>query len=364
MKIRSVYFLSIGIFAYLTSSLYAQEQPKFKVGVIAPLSGALSEYGVASKNGIETAIAEHPESFKNIQFIFEDSQWDPKTALNAFIKLTQVDKVNLVYNWGNPTSEAIAPVAERSKIPFLAMSLDESISKNKEYTIRAINRADDFSLRLAEEINKSEFRNIGVILADNTYVRGLFNGLKKYLSKNIQVEEIASYPIQEQDFKSGIVKIRSKKYDYIGVFLISGQISSFYKQLRQQGVKTPTFGTDFFESSTEIKLAEGGMEGAIYPHLGVDPEFYSKYVAKYNNDYQIAYAGNAYDMAIVMGNLFSDSGSLNLSSAEIIDKFKTVSNVSGIGGVFSFMNTPENGPHFHYDVQLKIIENGKIKEID
>lgn len=364
MKFRKLYIFIFGTLSFFALPLYAEEQTKFKVGVIAPLSGALTEYGLASKNGIETAIAEHPEYFKNIQFIFEDSQWDAKTALNAFIKLTQADKVNLVYNWGTPTSEALAPVARRVKVPLLSMSSDERITFNNDFTIRTLNKAEDFSRKLANYINMSTHRKIGVIMADNSYVRGLFNGLKKYLSKDIHIEEIASYPIQEQDFKSGIVKIRLKKYDYIGVFLISGQISSFYKQLRQQGVKTPTFGTDFFESSTEIKFAEGGMEGAIYPHLGVSSDFYQRYVAKYNNDYQIAFAGNAYDMAMVMGNLFADSKSLNLSSAEIVDKFKIVSNVSGIGGVFSFLNTPENGPYFHYDVQLKIIENGKVKEIE
>lgn len=342
----------------------AEETRPFKVGVIAPLSGALAEYGIASKNGIEMAIQDHPELFSNIEFIFEDSQWDPKTALSSFIKLTQADKVKIIYNWGNPTSEALAPLAKRSKVPLLSMSLDEKITLDNKYTIRTLNKADDFSRKLAEQINSSGNKNIGVIIADNSYVRGLLNGLKKHLSKDIHIEEIASYPIQEQDFKSSVLKIRAKKYDYLGVFLISGQISSFYKQLRQQGVKTPTFGTDFFESSTEIKLADGGMEGAIYPHLGVDPDFYKRYTAKYNNDYQIAYAGNAYDMAMVIGAKFSTKDSSTLSSEEIIKKLESTGETKGISGTFSFQNTQDGGPHFHYPARLKKIVGGKIREID
>ena len=178
------------------------------------------------------------------------------------------------------------------------------------------------------------------------------------------IEEIASYPIQEIDFKNSILKIRAEKYDYIGVFLISGQISGFYKQLRQQGVKTPTFGTDFFESSTEIKLAEGGMEGAVYPHLGVDQDFYRRYVAKYNNDYQIAYAGNAYDMTMVIGDLFGKTASSSLDSSQVIDKLKGVSETRGIGGMFNFQDTPGAGPHFYYPVKLKKIEGVVIKEVE
>ncbi len=348
----------------LTTSLLAQEPGKFRVGVIFPLSGPLSEYGIASKNGIEMAIQDRPKIFSNIEFIFEDSQWYARTALSSFIKLTQVDKVNMVYNWGNPTTEALAPLAERSKIPLLALSLDEKVALNKTFVIRTINQSGDFSLKLAYFIDASSYKNIGVILADNTYVRGLFNGLKKSLNKDIVIEEIASYPVADQDFKSSVIKIRSKKYDYIGVFLISGQISSFYKQLRQQGITTPTFGTDFFESSTEIKLAQGGMEGAVYPHLVVDPDFYRRYAAKFNNDYQIAYAGNAYDMAMIIGTEFSTKDSSTLSPEEIMKKLKNRGETKGIAGTFSFQNTKEDGPHFHYPVRLKRIEEGVIRELD
>jgi branched-chain amino acid transport system substrate-binding protein len=129
------------------------EVSKFKIGVIVPLSGALSEYGLASKNGIELAVSSNPQVFSNIEFIYEDSQWDSKTAITAFTKLTKADKVNLVYNWGNPTTEALAPLAESSQTPLIALSLDQKIGIGKNFLIRSINRADDFSEKLANYLN-------------------------------------------------------------------------------------------------------------------------------------------------------------------------------------------------------------------
>jgi hypothetical protein len=41
--------------------LLAQE--KFKVGAVLPLTGALAEYGVAARNGIDLAKQQHPELF-------------------------------------------------------------------------------------------------------------------------------------------------------------------------------------------------------------------------------------------------------------------------------------------------------------
>ena len=139
------------LFLLHTGIVFAQtaRSEKFKVGVIAPLSGPLAEYGLAAKNGIEMAKNKNPENFKNIEFIYEDSQWVPKMALSAFDKLRSVDKVSIVLNWGNPTTEALAPVAELSKTPLIGMTLDPKVGKGKKYVVRSTNASDEFSKLLA-----------------------------------------------------------------------------------------------------------------------------------------------------------------------------------------------------------------------
>jgi branched-chain amino acid transport system substrate-binding protein len=356
-------------FSFCISLAYAEnlEQNKlinnFKIGVIVPLSGALSEYGLASKNGIEFAVLENPELFYNIKFVFEDSQWDPKTAVTAFNKLTTSDKVNLIYNWGNPTTEALSPLAESLKIPLLALSTDPKVAVGKQYVIRTVNRAEDFSKKLAYYLNQKKPKKIAIVLAENTYVMGLSEGLKQSLFSEIQVDTVGTFPIAEQDFKSSILKIKKNNYDFIGVFLISGQISSFYRQMKNAKLDLPTFGTDFFESSNEIKLSDGGMESAVYPHLAVNENFYKKYLEKFKNDYQVAYAGNAYDMAVIIGSLFSDLSKGVPNSREVITKLKSIKDFNGIGGNFSFQETEEAGSHYHYKATLKQVQQGKIREL-
>ncbi len=56
----------LGVLALLALPATAQEH--FRVGVIAPLSGALAEYGLAAKNGIELARSQHPELFDKLEF--------------------------------------------------------------------------------------------------------------------------------------------------------------------------------------------------------------------------------------------------------------------------------------------------------
>ena len=115
-------------------------------------------------------------------------------------------------------------------------------------------------------------------------------GLKKHLTQGEALEVVASVTPDEQDFKSQITKLKTRQFDVVGVYLLSGQVSQFYRQSKTFDFKTPTFGTDVFESRTEISQAQGGMNGAFYPNIEVPQNFSATYVKRFGNDTQIAYA--------------------------------------------------------------------------
>ncbi|RIL08280.1 MAG: hypothetical protein DCC75_09330 [Proteobacteria bacterium] len=343
--------LCLVLLAWHTAAVEADQ--RFRVGVIAPLSGPLAEYGLAAQNGIELARSQNSNIFSKIDFLYEDSQWDAKQSVSAFNKLRDIEKVQAVFNWGNPTTEAVAPIAEQSKLPLIGMTLDPSVAMGRQYVIRSTNSAGDFAAAIGHYLRSQGYKQMGVVIAANTYVQGLFDGLKHSVGNDISIDIIDRYNLGDQDFRATVSKVRARKYDAIGIFLITGQVSSFYRQLAQQGVALPTFGTDFFESSTEIKMAAGGMNGSVYSHLGITEQFRKDYTARFKNDYQIAYAGNAYDMAVVLGSLFNRSG--DLTSEQIMSKLKSVTLHKGIGGEFSFVETPTAGPHYHFPVEIKKI---------
>jgi ABC-type branched-subunit amino acid transport system substrate-binding protein len=112
-----------------------------RVGVSAPLSGVLAEYGTAVRNGITLAQSSDPTVNKHLKIVFEDSQWDPKTAVSAYHALVNNHKAQVIYNWGNPTSEAVIPIAERAGTPLIAMSSDPKVAKDKRWGIRSITSA-------------------------------------------------------------------------------------------------------------------------------------------------------------------------------------------------------------------------------
>jgi len=164
----------------------------------------LAEYGAAVRNGIELARKEQPELFSRTEIVYEDSQWDPKTAISAFRALTTQRKVDLVFNWGNPTSEAVAPIAEKGGIPTVVMSSDPSISKGKRFVTRTINSAADLGEVLGRELQRRGLKSVGIVLAENSYVRGVVAGLERTLLPASSVTVVDRVPLDAQDFRSVI----------------------------------------------------------------------------------------------------------------------------------------------------------------
>lgn len=361
--IRLILFLPL-LIAFLNNLSHAQIENKFRVGAILPLSGPLAEYGVAAKNGIELAKEQHPDLFNRIEFDYEDSLYDPKTTILAFNKLVLSKRVSLVFTWGNPPSEAVAPIAENRDVPLLAVVSGSAIARGKTRLIRFFNPTSDLSKPLAQYLKQKGFKRLGVVTAENTYVGGILEGLKSNLASDQQLTTIATFNPTDMDFRSAVLKVKAQVFDAIGVFLLSGQVGTFYKQLQEHGVNTPSFGTDFFESTVEVGLAKGAMEGAIYPQAGVTSEFQTQYISKFKNNSQITHAGNSYDMAMLMGTLFN-SLQTKLSPEEIMAELKSSrSSLTGAMGTMRFRQTADVDSYFEFPIILKKVQQGQFVRLE
>lgn len=354
--------LLLTLFAYPIQSQAEGPVLPFKIGISAPLSGVLAEYGVAVKNGVALAQQRYPEKFTNVEIIFEDSQWDPKTAIQAFNTLREIKKVDLIYNWGNPTSEAVAPIAERYGMPTIAMSSDPSITKGRSHIIRSINAASELGALLARHLQTRGFKKLGVVVAENSYVRGLFNGLQEALGDRAQIEVLERCSMDQQDFRSLVSKLKGRSFDAFGVFLISGQVSSFYRQLANQGVRVPTFGADFLDSRNEIVAAGSAIEGAVHPNFDVTDDFLKLYLARYGNDVQIPFAANAHDVVLLLASLFANKTALDRAPEAMLRAIKAVREFPGANGTFSVLEQ-EQGAAFHYPLIMKQARGGNSVKI-
>lgn len=350
----------------LAPSAKAQPIPNewpLKVGIIVPLTGPLAEYGVAFNNGLELAKTEAEEISRNCSFTVEDSKYDSRIAVGLFQKLSSVDRTPIVFNWGGPTSEAVSPLAERNGVALFVWSVDPQVSQNRPHVIRFTNSGLDYAVKIADFLKNRGYRKIGIVKTDNQYIDAILSGFNFAAGTSLQIEVIDNYQPGDQDFKTTVSKIKGRSLDALGVFLLSGQVSQFAKQLKYQSVDFPLFGTDFFESMTEVNQANGGLNGAVFANNEVSPKFLKSYVSRFGNDLQINHAANGYDFAKFLCIKLGEDLK-GLSPAEIVKRACAISAFESEQGRALFTISDRGDKYFKFPVVIRRIGSTRIATVN
>lgn len=346
-------------FGLLSSAVLAEP---LKVGVVLPLTGGLAEFGGAAKNGITLAQEDFPDIFKNIRFIYDDDRYEATMALSAYQKLKTVDNVDLFYMWGIAPSDAAAPLAETHKTPMLAVTCRRDIGKGKKYVVRFCYQGQAGGKLLLEHLRSKGYKRFGIVKVELAFINTIVEGMQENLRADESLEIVDSYLFENNDFRASISKMKKRNFDAVGVFLGSGQISRFYRQAAALDFKPATFGTDFFDSLTEVAEAHGGMSGAVFPAPATDPNFVARYRKRFGNDFQVPWAANAYDFAIMLAKHIAADGE-KMSADELIGRIKGVQPFPGASNLVSFHESDELGAGFDLPVAIKEIRGDQIVEL-
>jgi ABC-type branched-subunit amino acid transport system substrate-binding protein len=297
---------------FLTTSLQAEP---FTIGVSAPLTGELAEYGEAVRNGFLLSSTEHADS--PLRFIFEDNKYDAKESLSSYRSLVTIQGVDLLFSWGETPLHAIAPLVERAGMPTVAMSVDAGPAQGKNSIIIAVNAPRQFAETVIADLRSRELKKICFVATEDPFLFALIDQFKLSISSDESINVVATVPPQDRDFRSLVTKLKgTSACEALGVYLLSGQVGVFYRELAKQGLSLHTFGTDVFESREEIKAAGRAMHGAVYPNLYVPSEFRERYQSSFAKDSQISYAYNAYAVGNWFQSLFAHTS--DLPKAEIL----------------------------------------------
>ena len=125
------------------------------------------------------------------------------------------------------------------------------------------------------------------------------------------------------------------------------------------GIEAPIFGTDFFESMTEVRQSRGALVGATFANNEVSPSFRAQYTATFNNDFQINHAANGFDFAFLLcKQLGSDVGVL--SAEEIVSRTMKLGRMAGQQGEARLVTSSTGDKYFDFPVVIRRIGNSEI----
>ena len=288
---------------------YAQSSDVSKsIGVILPLTGPFTEFGIAMKNGIEIA-KENNKELDGINFIFQDSQYSPQQTISIYHGFLSNSNIKAIINFGCPTSQAIVPLAEKHKMPTALFCSSMLITQNKKYSFAITPPASEWAKILFKHLQKKSFNKPCIVLTDNDYLVSEYNAInQEYVnSGHDKISLVDRHLPTDNDFRSSILRIKAKGCDALGVYLLPGQVSKFLQTLNNYKYNATIFGTDIFESKSEITASQGLMENSSFVGLAVPDSFKSNYVARYSNDSQITAACVAHDVATMLSAVIKNN---------------------------------------------------------
>lgn len=347
----------------LPVTLYA-DQPKIKIGIIAPMTGVGAVRGQSAREGLELA-TEYIVSrgiLKNEDFklIYQDVPINkPTQAAIAARHLTEIDKVSIIIGpMGSSPNAAAAPIIDRAKIPAIThTNSSPSALEGTTYLFRLWPTGKDYAAIIATELKKIGCKRVGILTATHDSPVDL----KKYLFSELQKPEYASIAVvgdeefghDETDFKSALLKMSSRSPDILFLNLFEGQIGIAAMQARSLGLKIPFF-TNAIMSEIELKNATTELEGVWFPRFtGYADSGKELFIKKFGREPpNIESAAAAHDALVVAAETLAAVGT---NATGIVDYIKSRS-FNGIIGTVAFR---KNGDA-HVPIAIYAVGGGVI----
>ncbi len=338
------------------------------VGALAPLTGAVSVYGIAASNGVKLAIKEVNEAGgidgKKIDLVLLDEKGDEQEAITAFNRLVEENKI--VALLGDVTSKPTIAVAQRAatiNMPMLtATATAADVTKQGDNVFRVCFIDPDQGVIMADFASKSLDAKTAAIIynAADDYSVGLaeaFEAQAKSLGLEITANE--SYPADTTNFSTQLTRIAQSNPDVLFVPDYYGTNILILQQARAAGINGAVLGGDGWDGIlTQVEDDNPTEADGVYftNHFFAedDSKKVTDFVKAYEDEYgekPISFAALGYDSAMMMVQAIQEAGSTD--SQAIIDAMAAL-DYAGVTGNLTF---DESGDP-NKEVTVIRIENG------
>ncbi|MBI4057638.1 MAG: ABC transporter substrate-binding protein [Elusimicrobia bacterium] len=326
------------------------------IGEVGSLTGAEATFGDSTRKGIDLAItdinAKGGVKGKKLEVKVYDDQGKPEEAATAMTRLIAQDKVTLVLGEvASSRSLAMAPIAERNKIPMITPSstnprVTKDGKKVRDFVFRVC-FIDPFQGTVMAKFTRKNLKLSKVaILRDvgNDYSMGLadyFTAKFKELGGTIVADE--SYKAGDQDFKAQLTSLKGKKPEAVFIPGYYTDVALIARQARELNMKQPLLGGDGWESAKLYEIGGSALDNSYFSnHYSTDdpnPKI-QNFVKRYKNTYgevPDSMSALAYDAAMIAAEAMTKAKDL---SGEAIRQI--LASTKGFKGVTGIINIDQD----------------------
>jgi branched-chain amino acid transport system substrate-binding protein len=308
--------MAAGLFALATGNAGCSKgggASEWKVGAYLSLSGAETQFGVDTKEGVELAVAEVNQAGgikgKPVKVLYEDDKSSPQETNNKVLQLIDRDKVvALLGEVASSRSKIGGIAANKKKIPMISpSSTNPDVTKIGPFVFRVC-FTDDAQGQTAARfvVNKLGKKKVGILFAsDDLYSSGLANEFEAE-AKKIGAEIVAnkSFMKSETNFTTFLNEVKAANPDIIYAPVYYNAMVPLARQAKAAGIPGSMFvGGDGWHSDSLVADAGEEMEGAYFTnHFSPDvpwpnsKAFVQNYTEKFKRE-PSALAAQGYDSA-------------------------------------------------------------------
>jgi branched-chain amino acid transport system substrate-binding protein len=267
------------------------------------------------------------------------------------------ERLDALFGLGPALVYALAPALERDHVPLVNFGFVSAPVVGRPLIVRTMNHTAQYMQALATYMKRDGTRDFAVVDGEHFFLKAMTDSLRKGLGSDSKLSQIASVTPDETDFRSVIPKLRNYQSAKVGIILFSNSLVAFLQQARRMRFSSPFFGTDTCEGAATLVKDPALLDGCIYPDNNASQSFQDSYHKKFGDKAHITFAANAYDMAVLVGEVFTRMG--KLKAAEFVQALGKVQSREGVLGAFSYKETPEHGKFFEYPVYVKRMTQGQ-----
>lgn len=370
-RFRDVAIAGLAICVAVSLATCGHSSGKYKIGLLAPLTGAAASYGQDSRRGAQLALSDFTKTDPDlgVQLVIEDSRGDPATGLRAAAKLMELDKVVAVV--GDVTSGvtlAVAPLANEREIPIISPGASSpKISEAGKYVFRTWPSDKYEAAKMAEHLTKLGVKRLAILLENNDYGQGVENAIKADLEKlggSAKVVDVETFEQGTRNMRTQLLRIKESKADAIYFVGFPEAAVVFGRAYGQSGLKIPVFSTSAFEDPQVVRDVGKILDGTVYTKpLSESPEVAS-FQASYRALYSMApgiVSGTTYDATtlVLKGIQNAVEKGKAVTGSAIRDYLLQVKNYPGASGTLSF----EQDGDVVKPVGLFILKDGRYQRL-
>ena len=355
---KSVFFiLSLAMVVFLISpAVWAANE--VKIGFNIPLTGDNPDVGGSSKNAAEMYLKNTPTITVGgktyaLQFIYEDNEYKPESAVKINTKLiTEEGVLGIVGPQSSSQAVPAGEVANNMATPMISpWSTNPNTTLDRPFVFRGC-FLDPFQGPVlanfaTDELKAKKAAVIYDIAAD--YPKGLAENFKEAFEKlhgSGSVVAFESFTTGDKDFSAQMTNIVMSKADVLFVPQYYSEVPLIIRSAKEMGWKKDILGADAWGGGDLMGLCGDDCKGLFFStHYaaagakGATKAFIDAYVATYGKTPDDV-AALTWDSIGVMVQAIKDTGGLSgdikADRTKVKDALAVVKNFPGITGAMTF----------------------------